>query len=45
MASDPRPNEDDLDPDQAIQFEEADPTPGEVTEGHPDYVTPGEEQS
>jgi hypothetical protein len=40
---DPDPNDEDLDPDQAIQFPEMDPTPSEVTAGHPDYVEPGVE--
>ena len=47
MASDPRPNDDDLDPDQAIEDRDGavDDDLVEVPEGHPDHVVPGEEQS
>ncbi len=43
MTHEPKPNVDDLDPDQAIEFGEDDPEPVEVQPGHPDYVEPGQE--
>ncbi len=44
MTHDPRPNEENLDPDQAITAEDyEDPTPEPVGPDHPDYVEPGQD--